>query len=92
MSQTIELPRDRDGKLSAFAWPGGYELHYLADDGGMFCYQCANGENGSLASNLADPGTGWRIVGWGFHWEGEPEYCSHCSREIRSEYGVPDGN
>lgn len=36
-----ELPRDDDGQLSAFAWPGGYAIAYITSDGGVLCAKCA---------------------------------------------------
>lgn len=35
------LPRDEDGLLTQFAWPGGYELYYLYSDGEICCAGCA---------------------------------------------------
>lgn len=83
----LDATRDKSGKLPAIAWPGGYSVLYLADDGGTFCAACANGENDSDASADAEPSSGWRIVGGYVHWEGAPEYCAHCHAELQSEYG-----
>lgn len=79
--------RDSNGKLPAYAWPGGYPLYYLTDDSGCLCPECASGENGSYASEEAEPRSGWRLVDVGVHWEGEPIVCDHCGRDIESAYG-----
>ncbi len=79
------LQRDESGKLPAFAWPGGYPIYYLADDGEALCPDCAN----LPEAHEGGDGDGWRLEGQGVHWEGEPLSCAHCNREIESAYGVP---
>jgi len=37
----MTLPRDEDGRLSAWCWPGGYPLFYLDRDGSILCPACA---------------------------------------------------
>lgn len=86
MSRERVFPRDSDGVLSAFAWPGGYPYVYIMKDGGCICAACANGKNGSEASpENEDPQ--WQIIGAQVHWEGEPEICDHCGAETESAYG-----
>jgi len=91
-SEKVRMPpRDDDGKYPAYAWPGGYPILYVADDGEWACPACVNGENGAEFS--ADPdhdADGWRIEGYQVHWEGEPAICSHCGASIESAYGDPD--
>lgn len=84
------LYREEDGKLPTYAWPGGYPVAYLCEDGGELCAACANGENGSEAreNNPDDPQ--WNIVGQSIHYEGPPIVCAHCGKEIASAYGDPD--
>lgn len=84
------LHRDTDGLLPFFAWPGGYAIVYLTDDGALLCAGCANGENGSQASEDADPGSGWRMVAGDILWEGPDETCAHCGSGMETEYGDPD--
>ena len=36
-----ELPRDDNGRLSAYAWPGGYVIGYLDGEGSTLCANCA---------------------------------------------------
>ena len=37
----MELPRDEDGALERWAWPGGYEIVYFDVDGCVLCQPCA---------------------------------------------------
>ena len=77
--------RGSDGKLPAYAWPGGYPIFYLLADNAVLCPACANGENGSDASP-AHEDKQWRIVAADVYWEGPPMCCEHCNGEIESAY------
>jgi len=83
----MELPRDSDQRLSAYAWPGGYPIFYLLEDNGVLCPACANGENGSDASVAAGTDPQWHIVAADIHWEGDALVCDHCYGAIESAYG-----
>mgnify|MGYP003575380610 CR=1 FL=1 len=83
--------RDGQGKLPAFAWPGGYPLIYVTNDGGVLCPACANGENGAKPTYEDDsPHSGWQVDAADVHYEGAPEICNHCGAEIESAYGDPN--
>jgi len=84
------IQRNKDGKLDAYAWPGGYQIIYITDDGGVLCPACANGENGSEASETADSGSGWKLEGYDIFFEGPSVFCDHCNDEIESAYGDPE--
>jgi len=77
--------RDDNGKLPAFAWPGGYPILYLDGFNSVLCPDCANG-----APDVDDDRFG--VKAYGIHWEGEPETCCNCNTEIDSAYGVPEGD
>ena len=82
---TMKLPRNNDGSLQAYAWPGGYPIYYMTIDA-VLCPDCANGGNGSDASETnEDPQ--WRLVGYAVHYEGAPLQCEHCNAQIESAYG-----
>lgn len=84
-----KLHRDSDGTFPSYAWPGGYPVIYICDDGGTLCPACANGQNGSGASpDSNDPS--WRLIASDIHWEGPDEYCDHCGEAIPSAYGDPE--
>jgi hypothetical protein len=84
-------PNNEDGKLPSYGWPGGYPVLYIAGDCEVLCPACANGENGSEATNpecADDPQ--WNVQGYFVHYEGPPEVCAHCSAKIESAYGDPE--
>lgn len=65
-----------------WAWPGGYEIFFITDDGGTLCAPCVAGSWLELIQD-ANPGDGWYIDGFSHTGEiDDPETCDHCYREI----------
>lgn len=83
------LHRYEDGTLPRWTDLGCYPVAYLCADGGTLCPDCANGKNGSEASEDRDAPRDWRLVDSFVHWEGPAEICDHCGAEIESAYGDP---
>lgn len=83
------LSRHTDGRLWAFTSVGSYPIVYMTRDGGTLCPACANGENGSEATENHEDAQ-WDIVQSGVYWEGPPLQCDHCYTDIDSAYGDPD--
>lgn len=83
--------------LTAYAWPGGYPVMYLARDGwreedGTLTVNPHDGENVCCAKCATDT-TQWPdliITGQYIHYEGEPEYCEYCNSFTDSAYGNPN--
>jgi len=69
-----------DGKLPAFAWPGGYPLYYLDAEDAVLCRECASRANEYSVDTVAGD----------VYWEGPPMSCGHCGKEIESAYGDPE--
>ena len=90
-SQRIESLRMDNGKLPAYAWPGGYPIFYIAADNGTICPECANGEDGSECQNPdCQDDKQWALVVYGVNYEDDCLYCDHCNRHIESAYGETD--
>jgi hypothetical protein len=77
-----KLPRNTDGTLSKYAWPGGYPIIYICADGGVLCPKCAN-ENAHL-SEITSPD--WHVVAADVNWEDPYLHCDNCSQRIESAY------
>ena len=80
--------RHSDGRLPAFAWPGGYPLLYLTADGGALCPSCANGPDANrvdLDAACSDDDQ-WRIIAYEINWEDDNLPCDHCYAFIPSAY------
>lgn len=73
-----DMDRASDGTLLAYTSIGSYPIIYLTESGDVVCNVCASNDNTS------DP-----VVNMGVHWEGKPETCADCGKEIESAYGVP---
>lgn len=67
-----------------WAWPGGYEIHYYAADGGVLCADCANKE----LMRTIDPDDHQFCIGLAdINYEDNHHlYCDHCNRKIEPAY------
>ena len=83
-------------------WPGGYEIAFICEDGGLLCYDCAKKHArhiiDSLRKNSRD---GWKVSAMTYEAVsadctreacGEPgndliSYCDQCNKEF-GEFGV----
>ena len=72
-----------NGKLPAFAWPGGYPLVYTDGEGLPLCAQCAQ-------KSLEHKSIGSAVAGV-IRWEGPPIPCDDCGDYIFSTYGETEG-
>ena len=79
---SVELLRDNNGKLPAYAWPGGYPIYYLASDDAVLCPKCAN-EYTSERDNESQLAP----VASDINWEDAQLFCEHCNARIESAYG-----
>ena len=74
-------------RKTPFAWPGGYAILSVMDDGGTLCFDCLQNESVHEDPAISD---GWRYTAHYIHWEGESTYCDHCNKVLESEYGDPE--
>jgi hypothetical protein len=67
-----------------FAWPGGYALFAVTNDGGVLCADCVRSEYYQVAySRRYNVDDGWNIVAWdSMANNDEPVTCDHCGRTI----------
>lgn len=77
-----ELPRNDDGTLISYAWPGGYPVYYLDKEDSVLCPACANKSEEDNADFPA-----FLPVACDVNWEDESLYCDDCSCRIESAYG-----
>jgi len=85
-SIVIELASLESSKLEGYAWPGGYPLFYITQDGGALCPDCAReAESEGLTSDPDDPQ--WYIIACQTNLENTTLYCDHCNKHIESAYG-----
>lgn len=63
-----------------FAWPGGYALYAVTDDGAALCPNCCRSEYRRILES--HPGDGWRVIGIDIVFSDEHEQCSNCDATI----------
>ncbi len=66
--------------FSEYAWPGGYQIVFYSDDGGIFCAECA--KKVFITEKIT-------ITAEIYH-EGPTVFCEGCNRELEAAYGDPD--
>ncbi len=70
-----------------YAWPGGYPMYIVMDDGEALCCDCANKELGRIAGSTARRDQdGWAALGVDINWEDSSLFCCHCNARIESAY------
>jgi hypothetical protein len=69
--------------LPAFAFPGGYPVLYIVENGqSIVCADCAK----KIGSDPDDE----MVTAIDIFYEGPPAFCDECNAEIASAYGDPD--
>jgi len=71
-------------RAGGHAWPGGYEVFFIASDGGVICHDCTVAEYSNIVDSIRrDINDGWRIVGAesSANIDGEIN-CGHCDGAI----------
>jgi hypothetical protein len=82
----MKLPdRNSDGKLPAYAWPGGYPIYYLDGENSTLCADCA-----TKSADDADEIPKFKPEACDVYYEGPTIFCDGCNAEIESAYGDPD--
>lgn len=77
--------RDENGELPHHAWPGGYPIMYHDKEGSVLCPECAN-----KSDKNPDELPNFKPHGHFVHYEGPPEHCENCNKEVASAYGDPN--
>ena len=79
------LPRLNDGRLQECAWPGGYPILYIMQDGGILCPTCARMAEADREQHPADDPQ-WAIIGADCNYETPDMICDHCYKTIDAAY------
>lgn len=74
-------------KAEKYAWPGGYPIGYVCDDGGLLCGDCVNDATNPVhTADVDDMADGWRIDGFIVIEGSEEDYdstlCDHCGLNL----------
>ena len=68
------------------AWPGGYEMVAITDDGGILCHKCVRDNYRLILGSFS--GDGWHVSGVDIieNYDEEPVYCDNCGKYLNEEY------
>ena len=74
-------------RAGPFAWPGGYPLYFVADDGEALSFDAVRDNFRSVLSSMRSrTNDGWRVVGCEINYEDAGLYCAHTGKRIESAY------
>ena len=75
----------------AYAWPGGYPVHFVMGDGESLCYACGTSRDNrrEILEAINEPAYGpdWRPLALEVNWEDQDMICAHCYAPVESAYG-----
>lgn len=84
-NKQLQSRRLRDQFIEApYAFPGGYPLATLMDDGGTLCVKCCKEESKLIGSTTGSDG--WCIEALFINYEDDECYCDHCGSKIEVAY------
>jgi len=64
-----------------YAFPGGYEIYAVTDDGGILCFNCCRTEFSLIAHS--DPSDGWHVsAATSTAMDESWVTCDHCHKDI----------
>lgn len=81
-------------RAGGYAWPGGYQIVLITQEGDMVKPQALIKDKGQLRNAIGDIRAKYsgRIVGSEIYYEGPPVQCAYTGEIIESAYGDPDEN
>lgn len=85
----ISKPSDfgRALKMGPYAWPGGYPLFFITDDGAALSFAAARKEAKRICDAIREHSRGgWRVVACEVNWEDSELFCDHTGERIKSAY------
>ena len=82
--EMFEIASNGTAYVMPYAWPGGYPIVYVTDDGGCLCPNCVQDNLEEIGTT--HKGSGWNVVGMDANWEDPSLFCDHCGNRIKSAY------
>jgi hypothetical protein len=71
-----------------YAWPGGYPLYFITNDGAALSFETVRREFRIVADAIRqNDRSGWRVVGCDINYEDDDLFCDHSGDKIESAYG-----
>ena len=87
---SYSLPRDTDGQLSAFVWPGGYQVGYLDRDNSTLCAKCARTID--VNPDIHEGDCDSIVVAFSSHESDSCDTCEECNANIGAYCDIDAGD
>jgi len=73
-----------------YAWPGGYPLFFVMQDGGALSFEAAAEQQEEILDAFQEEysRSGWAVAGCEINYEDDDLYCDHTGKKIGSAYSV----
>lgn len=70
-----------------YAWPGGYPVYFITQDGGALSFKTASEERRQILDSICrDINDGWRVVAMVVNWDDNSLFCDHTGEKIEVAY------
>ena len=80
-------------RAGEYAWPGGYPLFFIADDGQPLSFDAVRENFRSVIHSMRHQiNDGWNVIGCDVNWEDSSLYCAHTGKRIESAYAEEEAN
>lgn len=80
-------------KNGPYAWPGGYPMFFITEDGGTLSFATAWNERALIARAIVDGyDKQWRVIGADVNWEDPELFDDHSGNRIESAYAEDDAH
>lgn len=74
-----------------YAWPGGYPLYFITDDGAALSFEAVKAEYRQVSNAIRHKlNDGWRVIAMDINWEDGNCYCAHMGKQIECAYPSDD--
>jgi len=75
-----------------WAWPGGYPLFFVTEDGEALSFEAVRANLRQVLSAIASRNNagGWRVIALDVNYEDSALFCAHTGRRIESAYAEDD--
>lgn len=71
-----------------YAWPGGYPLYAITNDGAALCHECCGNEREWIGTTTGSDG--WCVIGMDINWDQCDLMCDHCGKVVESAFECCD--
>lgn len=71
-----------------YAWPGGYPLYAVTNDGAALCHACCGSQREWIGTTTGSDG--WCVIGMDVNWDETDLTCDHCGDKVEAAFESVD--